>query len=77
MCLCLNESSLGLTRNRDTSTAAELEHPLVTQHAQGPEHRIRVDTQHRSHVTSWREPFAGTDIAIGDVSADLGSHLLV
>ena len=59
MCLCLNESSLGLTRNRDTSTAADLEHPLVTQHAQGSEHRIRVDTQHRSHVTSWREPVPG------------------
>jgi hypothetical protein len=72
-----DDASLGLTRNRNATTAAKLENTLVSQDAKRPQHGVAVDAQDRCHVVGGRQTLAGTDIAVCDVATDLRSDLVM
>ena len=42
-----------------------------------PEHRVRVDPEHRRQVPSRREPLTGFRLTVGNGAADGGSDLFV
>jgi hypothetical protein len=63
--------------DRDAPAAAELQHPLIPEQSQRPQHRVGVHIQHGGQVPGRRQSLAGADLAVGDRPADLGTDLIV
>ena len=72
-----DDAALGLARDRHTASAAELEHALVAEYSQRPQHRVGVDAQDGRHVAGRGEALTRPDVAVGDVTAYLAGDLVV
>jgi DNA-binding beta-propeller fold protein YncE len=72
-----DDPALGFARDRDTSSAAELEDTLVSKDPKRAQHGVAVDIQDGRHVVGGRQSLTGTNIAVGNVPADLRGHLVM
>ena len=72
-----DDAAFGFASDRDTSPPSEFENAVVSKHPERPQHGIAVDSQDGGHVAGGRQSLAGTDIAAGDVPANLCGHLLM
>jgi hypothetical protein len=75
--LCDDDAMRGLADDGDDTTPPELEHPFISEHPQGPQDGVGMDTEYGRHVTRRREAAAGTDVPSADVVSDRGGNLLV
>jgi len=64
-------------RNRDPTAPSELQKPFISKQSKRPENGVLIDTKHCRQVSGRREPIAGTTLAIGDSSPNLGGNLIV
>jgi hypothetical protein len=72
-----DRSPLGGSCHHDGPSTAQFDQPLISKHAQGPQHGVGVDAEHRDQILGLRDPVAGAGLAVGDGPADLGRHLIV
>ncbi len=70
-------AAFGRTCHGDAVTPSELQQTLVSELAQGTEHRVGIDTEHRCEVTGRRKPLSGVRLAVCDRAPDLGCNLFV
>ena len=61
----------------DAPAPAELQQALIAQHAQGTQHGVGIDVQHRRQVPGPRQPLAGADLPVRDRPADAGANLVI
>lgn len=72
-----NGTLFGLTRDRDSASAAELEQSLVSERAQRSQNGIGVHADYGRQVFGWWKALAGAGLTVGDRAADLSGDLLV
>jgi NHL repeat len=72
-----DDAALGFARDCDTSSTTKLQHSFVSKDPKRTEHRVAVDTQDCRHVTGGRQSLTGTDIAVGNIPANLARHLVM
>ena len=72
-----DDAAFGLARNRHTAASAKLEHAVISEDAKRPQHGVGVDAQDGGHVAGRRQALTRTDVAVCDVTTDLGGDLVV
>ena len=72
-----NDALLCGASDGDPSATLEVEESFVPQYVESPQDGVLVHPEHRCEVLGQWKTISWTRFALGDRSADLGSHLIV
>src|SRR5262245_25917266 len=76
-CLHHDDTALGCSRNRDASTATEVEKAFLPKELQGSQQVVLVDAEDGGKILGRWQALTGLGLTVGNCSPDLRGDLLV